>query len=439
MATYYCYSGAAGSGTGADWTNAYTTLTAALASKTASDLIYIASDHSESTAAAVTLTAPATNGLRVISVDRGTGAPTAGATVAVGAASQPININGHAYYFGVNFNSGTNSATATLINLGGASTDHELYFDTCSFYMRAANTSMNVCFGQAVATTNDDVYVNCVNCDFRLSATGQTIRLRNARVEITGMTINASGSIPTSLFTVSSAMSTVLRVVASDLTGRSWTNLLNIGASGGYYHFSQCKFPSSWTATSHTSVSKAWELWVIDCANGDTHTQFGYYTPIGSVVSDTANYLTAGAAGVSWKITTTSACTPQAPFFTPWIDWYHTGTSSITPYFECLRNNGTATAYSNDQVAAEFLAKTTSGVPKSSLSTDFVALLGTPAAQAAGVGTGSWTIGSSNSPNSFKCDSGSAITPAESGHIRGRLRIGFSVAGTLYVNPQILV
>ena len=56
MAIYYVYSGAAGAGTGADWANAYTTLTTAVSGKAAGDVFYIAHDHAESTAGRVTIT-----------------------------------------------------------------------------------------------------------------------------------------------------------------------------------------------------------------------------------------------------------------------------------------------------------------------------------------------------------------------------------------------
>jgi hypothetical protein len=60
MANVYVYSGAAGAGTGADWTNAYTTLTAALAAKAAGDDFWVAHDHAETQASALTLTSPGT-------------------------------------------------------------------------------------------------------------------------------------------------------------------------------------------------------------------------------------------------------------------------------------------------------------------------------------------------------------------------------------------
>ena len=44
MASYYVWSGAAGTGTGASWANAYTTLSLAFSCKSAGDVFYVATD-----------------------------------------------------------------------------------------------------------------------------------------------------------------------------------------------------------------------------------------------------------------------------------------------------------------------------------------------------------------------------------------------------------
>ena len=112
---------------------------------------------------------------------------------------------------------------------------------------------------------------------------------------------------------------------------------------------------------------------------------------------------------------------------------------AITPRLECLRNNGVATRYSNNEVWAETIIKDVTGFPQGSLYTDGLATpIAASAVQDVGVGTGSWTIGSSDSPVSFKCDSGSARTPTEAGVVAMRLAVGLtSLLGTLFVDPFI--
>jgi hypothetical protein len=121
------------------------------------------------------------------------------------------------------------------------------------------------------------------------------------------------------------------------------------------------------------------------------------------------------------------------------VSFYNTGTSGITPRFEILRD-GSATAYTDAQVWGEFSAKVTSGSTQATFYNDRQALAdwaaGTTASdQAAGAGLGSWT-GESGTAWSGKVDSGSTITPAENGHIRGRVVVGVA-SSTFYVNPQI--
>jgi hypothetical protein len=92
-------------------------------------------------------------------------------------------------------------------------------------------------------------------------------------------------------------------------------------------------------------------VYLFDCHSGDTHGIFGFYSAMGQVTSDTGIYYTTGAAAQSWKIVTTSLATRMNPFVTPWVDWYNTGTSAITPYFEILRD-GSTTAFTDQEVWA---------------------------------------------------------------------------------------
>jgi len=79
MASYYVWSGATGSANGTTWANAYTTLTLAYASgKLAGDVFYVAHDHAESTAGAVTLNvsgASIANPIKVICANRAGSVP----------------------------------------------------------------------------------------------------------------------------------------------------------------------------------------------------------------------------------------------------------------------------------------------------------------------------------------------------------------------------
>jgi hypothetical protein len=162
---------------------------------------------------------------------------------------------------------------------------------------------------------------------------------------------------------------------------------------------------------------------VWDCSSGDVHGLFGYYDALGSVVSDTGIYYSAAPDSVqdgatakkqSWKITTTANCSATAPFVTPWIPFYNSATSAITPYIECLRD-GNATAWTSAEVYAEFSVKTTAGSTKANFSTDWAGFLAAGSAQADGAGP-------HHDHSDRRCDAGSSDT----GHGNGQ---GFDQTG----------
>ncbi len=448
MTIYVVYSGGSGAGgtattmtpSAGEWSAALTTLTAVLALATPADTILIAHDHAASTASAVSLTFPSSPGLRAICVDRTTGALAMTATEAVGAANAALTVTGFGYIYGLGLLGGTNNSNTCDLNIATGTIACGLVFDHCALTMRTASSTASFSLGPAASTGNDDSAVTLSDTTLKFSSTSHSIDLGGTRLRANGLILDGSGSAPTTLFSPVSAVAADVAVYSSDLSGVTWTNLLAFAASRapGKLKFSQCRFPSGWVPTTGTGAVGMTELEVFDCNSGDVHTFFGYYTGLGSVVSDTATYLTAGPAGQAWKITTTAAVTACQPFCTPWINQYNSATASVTPYIECLRNNGTASAYDDDEVWAEIAVKTDAGFANSIVYSDWLGPIGTPSAQAAGVGTGSWTIGASSSPYSFKCDTGAAVTPDETGHIRGRLCVGLpSIAGTLYMDPVV--
>jgi len=181
-------------------------------------------------------------------------------------------------------------------------------------------------------------------------------------------------------------------------------------------------------------------VWVYNSGTGDNHYLFGYHNALGSITAITGKYASGGAKydgtnGVSWQIDTTASASYLTPFFTPWIDLYHSGTSAITPKLEILRD-GSATAYDNDEVWAEFSYQGTSGSTKATIVDDRMALAGTPAAQTTGdLGAGGWT-GEGGTAWFGKLHTASTITPAEIGMLRARVCVGVA-SSTVYVDPYI--
>jgi len=437
VATYYVNSGAAGTNSGADWTNAYTAFGSAVtAATTNGDIIKVHKAHQENLSVDTIYTFGAN--VYVVSVDKDSSdAPTAmdvNGWIGNSSTNRGIILAGgkKVYFYGMTFR--TAGGAADYISLTGTDGCHH-EFDTC--YLWHGITAVS---GIRTGANDAQTYTKLRNCTFRFGGTGQYFEFAGT-VDIVGGSISSNGSAITTIFKGNSSNDVTgarVNVEGMDLTGAATTATLvgDVTVNQLDVQLTRCKLPATFTALASQTVANCAgaTLDMFDCSTGDTHGLIGRYTALGQCETNTSIYYTSGAAAQSWKIDTTAACSFATPFVTPWIDLYNTSTSAITPYFEVLRD-GSATAYQNDEVWAEFSVKTTSGSVLPTLGTDRMTPLGSPADQASGAGLGSWA-GESGTAWSGKCDSGSSMTPAENGHIRGRLIVG-EPSITVYLDPQI--
>lgn len=436
MATYYLNSGAGGAATGADWTNAFLTYTSALAAATASaDIIKVHKAHTEELAADTTYTHQ--NHISVICVDKDSSdaLATMGAAAWIGNSTtfRSITMSGafRVFLYGITFR----TAGATSKSLLLAQTDGmHIVYESC--YLWHGNTASASTITAGVADVQ--FFLHLKNTTLRFGNTAQTFAM-SSRCLAEGCTIDSAGSAPATFvnFVRTDPGGGDFIAIGCDFSHLGSGNLVGDSTSlAAVARFSQCKLGSGYVmlATQTNLNRSSAEVFVFDCASGDTHGLFGYANAMGSVVSDTGIYLTAGAAEQSWKIVTTANCTPYTPFETPWFGYYNTGTSAITPYVEILRD-GSATAYQDDEVWVDIAAKVTTTSTISTLYSDRMTLLGTAANQGAGAGLGSWT-GEGGTAWSGKLALGSSITPAENGHIQARIVVG-EPSITVYADPQI--
>jgi hypothetical protein len=332
----------------------------------------------------------------------------------------------------------TASTTSMNLVLGNSDNNHYEYED-CYFWQGNTNTGSTFTVGATSSSIN--TYAVFKNCTFRFGATAHNL-IVSGGVDWFGGSIASAGSIPTTLLSLNIYASHV-NITGADLSNLGSSNIVTNGTTAAPVNVTlvQCKLGSGYSlrATGAASSKSSSRVLALDCSSGDTHGIIEYTDAFGTLTSDTGIYFTAGAAAQSWKIVTTANCSYATPFVSPWISLYNTGTSAITPYLEILRD-GSTTAYTNAQVWGEFSAKTNTGFTQASFSADSQTLAswaaGTTASnQAAGAGLGSWT-GEAGSAWSGKVDSGSSLTPAEAGHIRGRAVVG-APSITVYVDPQI--
>jgi hypothetical protein len=442
-AIYVDSAGGAPSTPFASWADAAATLEAALAVATASDIIYVDDGHAESRTTAMNLLFPITAGLRVVSVDKALGATpstvSAGAVVEIATGAVAMDFNGCALIYGVTFLGTASVTTAGVVRFGnGTDRPTALAFDTCSLRVRSNNSGASFLFGGTSASTSDECEVTFINTTLGLANSGSRYVLTRARVILQGCSLIDNA--PVSLFRLSANSSSELEAVGCDFSGLAYTNLVDAAASNiaGTARFVQCKLRASTVTLTTAQVVNGTKVFLHDCHSGDTHTQFEYHDALGSVVSDDVIKLSAGAAGQSWKITTTPNATFANPFKTPWISLYHTGTSAIEPYLEFLRNNdSTSSTYDDDEVWIDVIAKTTTGSTQGTLYTDRMALLGSPVAQtSSALGASDWAGESGTC--AYGVIKAPSLTPAENGHLMARICVGLaSLGGKLHVDPQI--
>lgn len=435
MATYYVWSGATGTNAGTSWTNAYTAFGSAVtAAIAAGDVILVHYTHQENLSANTTYTF--NNNVRVISVNKDSSdAPTEMSTNGwIGHSTTAYSITLRAtvrsvFVHGLTLRTAGSTLATTAIN--DSSSTH-MEFE--NVYFRLENTNNGSTFLIGPSSTTNSGFTEFKNCTFKFGQNQQYIIPRCTETVFENCTIDSGSANLLTMFVASMGGDTVTCLGCNFSVCTN--TLIGDDISARTYYFSQCKLGANITpfAAPVRNSKASGCLYLFDCSSGDTHTFFGYYDAFGSCVSDTGIYYTTGAAAQSWKIVTTANCSFYTPFVSPFVDFYNTGTSSITPRFEILRD-GSTTAYQNDEVWGEFFVKTTSGSTQSTPYNDRMTLLGTPANQASGAGTAAWT-GEAASAWSGKIDSGVAVTPAEVGAIRGRVVVG-EPSITVYVDPQV--
>lgn len=449
MAIYRVWSG--GNGTGGanntNWSQAYATLAAAIAvPPAAGDRIYISHVTQENIGADTTWTLPAS--VDLISVDKDSSeTPTAMGTggwigTSSGAFQSLLYAGKYSYIYGVTVRNG--GTAADPIALGANATAIQALFEDCYAWLGTTNSGQFIRLGGSASDTSTSIEYR--NLTVRFSNAGQGISSKDTYVW-SGGSVSSDGTAPTTLFNLVTSRPGSARF---DISGVDLSFVTGTLVSGGFtlqnaeFRFSQCKLSSSVTPLSSvTNATKAGpKVWYIDCVdNAGTPARgiWGYYDGLGSLTKDTGIYRTDGSTGWAWKVVGAAAACYETPFVTPWVEFNNTVNTSITPRFEIFRD-GSTTAYTDAQVWGEWARKDTSGSDQAKFSFGdrqaFTAFLAGTAgsSQATGSGTGDWATGS-GSDWSGKVDSGSAITCAEDGVLRGRVAVVGAI--TVYIDPQI--
>lgn len=437
MAVYYVYSGAGGSANGSSWANAFTTLTTAFATEAAGDTLYVAHDHSESSASNLTLTSSGTigNPTKVICVDRGGSVPPVSAdrraTAQVATTvNTTINMPGFTHYDGIIFVAG-NSTGATTINTVGSNGAWQR-FDNCSFRLGSTGAG-SIQLGAAGAVLGS--YTEFNNTTVSFSAVTQTISVAGALRWRNTLSALIGAQVPTILFTPTSGRGGYVECIGVDLSAAGSGKTI-AGAqqtsSASLYRFVDCKLNASVTKSTVPPSHGSPEVdFVRSGSSGINYTVYRHRVS-GSLEEETTVVRTGGASDgttpIAWKIITTANCTYSLPFeCQPIAIWNDTTGSSVTATIEGIWGGGAVPLDNEIWLEAEYLGDASS--PQGSFVNDGTAdLLTTAANQTSSSAT--W----GGSTTKFKL--AVTFTPQQKGWIYCRVRCA-KASSTFYVDPLV--
>lgn len=468
MANVYVRSGAVGAGTGVDKTNAYTTMAAAATASAAGDVFWVASDHAETQASAMTITFPGTltSPNRCFCVDfAGSTPPVAAdlrttATISTTGASALI-VNGSVYGYGIIFSAG-NGANAVSLTFINAATARQKW-ESCDFIL-GGTTGGNITLG--IGITSSDLEL--LNWRFKVASTSSRLALRQ-RVRSSGGSVISGGSSPTVVFSLSSAGFTVDGVFSgfdfSNLAAA--TNLVTGGAntSAGKMILQGCLPPSTghtlpWSGSllsaALTTAGLRVEMTGTDPADTDVmyHETTSDYA--GTVSDETTTFVRAAGASIpnsvsggispipfALKFAPSALCAyPLSPLRSVAIEVYDlvSGAASVGVAMTLTAHvlfNQVAEINDNDfwmEVSYPGTGGKTTYLAVSSLPTTLLTAA-TDLQTKFGAGAG-WTTSGMANPKQRKV--ACTFTPQEKGVILVRLCMGNTVPTTVYADPLIV-
>lgn len=437
MTAYYVRSGAAGAGTGADWTNAYTTLAAALAGKAAGDVFYVSEDHAETQASAMTLTTPGTiaNPTQVICVNHSGSVPPVSADLRTTATITTTGTNNitfaggnSAWYKGIIFNCGTGAGSAQIILPSVA-----LFvgiFENCSLRINSTGTGKILLGNGGV----NNVYVELINTTLSFGAVGQGLTVAGAVFRWRNTASALLGTVPTTLFDWTSARGGDVYIAGVDLSaaGSGKTIIGNSANTGSRAQLLDCKLNASVTKSAVPSAPAHFEFDSYRSGSAGVNYNVNRTRYAGTLDEETTIVRTGGASDgttpLAWKIITSANTTWFTPFETPPIAiWNDTTGSSVTATLQGIWGGGAVPNDDEIWLEVEYLGDASS--PQASFVNDSKADV---LAAAAGQTAGSGTWGGSTT----KFELSKAFTPQQKGWILVRVKAA-KVSSTFYIDPKV--
>lgn len=447
MSIKYVKSGASGAADGSSWTDAYTTLKAAMEAAAAGDTIYVSHQHAETQASALTITSPGTAAAPqlVYCVNDGATPPTALATTATvtTTGTSAMTLLGFAYFYGITFNCGTGSASAMHLGLGGNAAAFGLKFEACALKLiNAASTSRIGVGGTSVAATIVSGICELINTVVSFGHTSQLLAISVGRLIWKDTASAIAGTTPTTLLSVPQGSSGFAEISGVDLSalGSGKNIIAGSGAAPVRIYLRNCKLGASVTVKSGTIASQGGnEIFLENCNSGAVNYHMEHYKYQGSIVEETTIVKSSGASDgvtpISWKmISLSSGPNFHMPLASPPISiWNDAVGSSKTVTLEIVHDS--LTNLKDDEVWLQIEYLSSSSVPTGTLATDRKAdVFATAADQTTSSVT--WTTTGLTNPNKQKLEV--SFTPQMKGLIRARVMLA-KANYTIYADPKLAV
>lgn len=444
MTTYRVLSTAGGGADGTTWTDAYTSIETALGSKTSSDTLWVGPSHARVKGSAITWTAPTSYGLRILGVDSDSTEPatalnsTPAAYESVGnVTGSAFVVNNYVYAEKIKLISSSWSSISSYLALSNiTSSAATQLWKNCAFEMPTTHSSAGqLLLGAGAAAAALDSRTEISGCSVKFGSANGSIYCRQTRAVIDNLSIDGTGSTPTTLFKTSGTGNSgagSLWCRDSDLSGVSWTNLFDISITDPYdATFISCKFPSGFAFSTGTHAGRGGlVLRCHQCASGDSQIGFYELTGAGTVVEETGIYIDSG--DITMKMTPSSNVSfpgyPLVARFRLPIASADTGSpQSITVKMVTDR----ATALDNDEVAVLVHALDSSGTSLASVtSSEATDVFATPSNLTSNSDT--WT-GTGGFTNEQKRQVTVSFTPQEAGDLEIEVCVFAALTNPLYV------
>lgn len=418
------------------WAKGATTLTTAITGSAAGDDFWVASDHAESTAGAVTLSFPGTSASpnRCMSVNRAGTAPPVAADILAGASvtttgANGITINGTFYAYGLAFNCGT-GATAASLTVANSNNNTQV-FEACSFNLVTTATGSRINVG-----SQSTVHTFLNNCTVSFGNASQQFTVTSGRwtwINKPGSVAITGATIPTTLV---GSTSVIVPVMFSglDLSALGSGKTL-FSAFAGPVSIVNCKLGASVTVATAPTQSSGQGVRVIGSSDTTNVERNEIYTYAGTLTTETTIKRTAGASdgttAFTWKVVTTANAKRTFPFETFEGAVWNTSLVSKTLTVHVITDNVTLTD-AEIWVEVEYLAS--GSTPVTTLITDANATVLTGAANQTSDSGEAWTTTGLGTP--LKQALAVTFTPAMVGPIRWKVKVA-KASATVYIDPNV--